>query len=162
MKNNKALMCLLTASISALAAAPALAKDTNKEDKVIDMGGFFDEANLSSEQILQKKELVSQVDVLLSRKSPQMKIGESINIMVDSYGRGQASIKSSIYERMGLGAGNVQDSTNLPNINPNAPGASGQCNDATGLCPVVCHIVLCHSACHSACHGACHGARGWR
>lgn len=102
MKNNKALMCLLTASISALAAAPSFASEKDSK-KLID-ADLFKNTDLTADQLATRQEVKSQVDILLSRKAPMMKLGESVSVVIDNYGREDISLKSSVYEKLGLGA----------------------------------------------------------
>ncbi|NCQ51650.1 hypothetical protein GW796_07105 [archaeon] len=149
MKNqNKILMSLLTASISALAASPALAKTVvDGEIQVININSLSDASQeLSAERLIVKNDIRSQVEAMLTKKAPIMKISESIDIVVDNYGRDSASIKKQVFEDLNLG--NTSDSTNI------VPGATVS---TTGSAQSVCHAT-----CHTACHGACHGARGWR
>lgn len=155
MKNNKALMCLLTASISALAAAPSFASEKDSK-KLID-ADLFKNTDLTADQLATRQEVKSQVDILLSRKAPMMKLGESVSVVIDNYGREDISLKSSVYEKLGLGAATRSDDSSKP---PTAgtSGAVSTCASNPDLCPTVCYVV----DCHSACHGACHGARGWR
>jgi len=149
MKNqNKILMSLLTASISALAASHALAKTVvDGEIQVININSLSDASQeLSAERLIVKNDIRSQVEAMLTKKAPIMKISESIDIVVDNYGRDSASIKKQVFEDLNLG--NTSDSTNI------VPGATVS---TTGSAQSVCHAT-----CHTACHGACHGARGWR
>lgn len=194
MNNNKALMCLLTASISALAAAPTIAAEQNPENSnnIIDIEKFTSNTNLTPAQLEQKKDLRAQIDILLSRKAPQMKIGESVDIMIDSYGKNKLSLKSDMFEKMGFAASNdpssfnydsktlITENNDAANAVRNAAAqrqndrgyvascdaknaaANGLPSDMTACPKGEYKFTACHTACHGVCHGACHGARGWR
>lgn len=141
---NKVLMSLLTASISALAAAPALA---GEKEKIIDVNEIGSK-NKSTKEISPeaKKDIKNQVNAMLSKKTPTVQIAESIDIVTDNYGKDKDTIKKKVFKDLKLGV--TQDSTNV--------GTVGVTYNTGGT------QSACHSVCHSACHGACHGARGWR
>jgi hypothetical protein len=159
MKNqNKILMSLLTASVTALSTAPTLASslegsnikelENANENKLIDLMAMFKIDSLTENQVLIRQDIKSQVQAMLSKKAPIIKIGENINIVVDSYGKNHESIKQEVFDDLNLAAGGVQDSTNLI------------INGSTATIPKP--AIACHLQCHTACHGACHGSRGWR
>ncbi len=144
MKNdNKVLMTLLTASISALAAAPYLLE---KNDKMIDLSKSKD-ASKDDVDVAKKQEIEGQIDAMLSKKSPTLKIGENINIVVDSYGHENKNLKEQVFGEVNLAA-NDQDSTQTA-----SDGNFSRFNKIVNSSATICH---------TACHGACHGARGWR
>lgn len=146
MKNdNKVLMTLLTASISALAAAPYIIE---KSEKVIDLSK--DKNDLKDEaDVTKKQEIEGQIDAMLAKKSPSLKIGENINIVVDNYGSENKNLKDQVFGEMNL-SGNDEDST-------------GTASDGDfGRFDSVINSKQSAVICHTACHGACHGARGWR
>lgn len=167
MKNqNKILMSLLTASVSALAAAPALAQDLkNKEQggtventnsNYIDFKYVVNNNQLTEEQILVKNDIKTQVEAMLTKKAPIMKIAESIHIVVENYAKNDETIQNQVFEELQLGAtlnkdlvNRKSDSTNLTGIGNT--GTTGRSN-----------ITETRAYCHTACHGACHGSRGWR
>lgn len=149
MKNQKVLMSLLTASISALAAAPALAGEKNDQIISIDINKIVKNSEkLSESDIVFKNKIKTQVESMLSKKSPILQINESINIVVDNYTQNDTLIKQKVLKELNLGAGGTQDSTGLVGVENGQPTGSVQ--------------LACHATCHTACHGACHGARGWR
>lgn len=148
--NNKILMSLVAASISAMASAPQviqaqeLNKDTSKDTINLET---IDLEKLQPAQATFVVEMQNQLDAMLNKKTPSMRISESINILVENYGHNNASLKQEVLEKLGLSqSSNRQDSTTVKNSVYNTGGAASSC----------------HAACHSACHGACHGARGWR
>lgn len=171
MKNqNKILMSLLTASVSALASAPALAEQLNevKQDKSVESTNanashidfqlvLGNSQQLTEEQILVKNDIKAQVEAMLTKKAPIMKISESINIVAESYSKNNETIAQQVFEELQLGAvgascygnANSRDSTCLVISGQNARNGTARANN-------------CHATCHTACHGACHGSRGWR
>jgi hypothetical protein len=163
MKNqNKILMSLLTASVSALAAAPTLANEgevaqgNQVEGKYIDFKHVVDGSEkLTEEQILVKNDIKAQVEAMLTKKTPIMQIAESINIIAENYAKNDAVIKQQVFEDLNLGAAQcadgVSDSTCLA--------INGASHTASTVNP---KTKQCHAVCHTACHGACHGSRGWR
>jgi hypothetical protein len=157
MNNRKVLMSLVTASISALAAAPALAENIQKQqenptqqnqtDHLIDISNFIKAtATLTPEQFAFQQDVHEQVQSMLTKKNPLIKIGETFSIVADNYGKDKVSMKQKIFKDMNLAYGGTNDSTNVANT-------PAYYNNAQSSC---------FSTCHSACHGACHGARGWR
>ncbi len=146
MKNdNKVLMTLLTASISALAAAPYIME---KSEKVIDLSK--DKNELKDEaDVAKKQEIEGQIDAMLAKKSPSLKIGENINIVVDNYGSENKNLKTQVFGEMNLSA-NDQDST--------VTKSDGNFSRFDSVINTKKSAIICHTACH----GACHGARGWR
>lgn len=162
MKNNKALMCLFSASISALAASPAISAELTGDKSLID-SNIFDINNLTPEQLDSRNQVMNEVDVFLTRKAPLMKLGESVSLMIDSYGTNNLSLKNKVYKNLGFGAASdkqkdssMWDTSTSGQTAPMDPCAN--VSEGSDLCPAVCYIPVCHSACH----GACHGARGWR
>jgi hypothetical protein len=168
MKNqNKILMSLLTASVSELAAAPTLANEAetaqgNKvEGNYIDFKYVVDGSEkLTEEQILVKNDIKAQVEAMLTKKAPIMKIAESIDIIAENYAKNDSVIKQQVFEDLQLGAAGADacaDKTSdsscliIKNIGDTKSGTTG--NPRTKQC---------HAVCHTACHGACHGSRGWR
>lgn len=168
MKNNKIIMSLVLASISAMAAAPFLLdekKDENKKDvankdeaadgttnvvegkKLIDL----DSVKTAKMDDSLKDDFTKQMDAMLMKKSSVQQLSESVTILVDNYGHEDKSLRDEIYKELNFAQN--QDSTTLPGGQV-APVYTG--NTASG------GAVYCHSACHTACHTACHGARGWR
>lgn len=154
MKNTKVLMSLVAASIAAMAAAPELLKEETKTENIdtAKTDSNLIKLNPSSENIdpAIKAEIQSQVNALLAKKTPIMKMSESISVLVDNYGNENGSIKDTIYKELNLGVGEVDDSTKV------RPGGLG------GLVNKNTNQNFCHGACHGACHSACHGSRGWR
>ncbi len=163
MKNqNKILMSLLTASVSALAAAPTLAQEQGKEveGNYIDLKHVVNGSDqLTEEQVLIKNDIKAQVEAMLTKKTPIMKIGESINIVVENYAKNDETIKQQVFEELNLGAtswtvdknNRKTDSANLSIKNV------GETQNVRGGAAK----TSCHAICHTACHGACHGSRGW-
>lgn len=164
MKNqNKILMSLLTASVSALAAAPALAGHVSEEQGKTIEGKFIDfkhvvngSEQLTEEQILVKNSIKAQVEAMLTKKEPIMQIAESIDIIVENYAKNDTVIKQQVFEDLQLGAAGAaacdkgtSDSTCITIGNK----SNTQVNPRARQC---------HAICHTACHGACHGSRGWR
>lgn len=154
MNNKKVLMSLVTASISALAAAPALAQNIQQskvnqqqDNHLIDISNFIKESSsLTPEQIAFQQDVHEQVQSMLTKKNPLIKIGETFSIVADNYGKDKVSMKQKIFKDMNLAYGGTQDSTSL----------------ATGPAQYSTYNNSCFATCHTACHGACHGARGWR
>lgn len=164
MKNqNKILISLLTASISALAAAPYLieketanndSSDAKEQDKkVVDIA--VNKESVSAEDVALKQEIKEHVQAMLTRKEPMVKIGESVDIVTENYGKEQ-NLKKEVFAELGVGYNweNSQDSTQ-------APVGSGY-SGATNVTSTQGQTYMCHSACHGVCHSNCHGARGWR
>lgn len=171
MKNqNKILMSLLTASVSALASAPALAQELNNKEQIKSVEAINNDyidfkyvlngyEQLTNEQVLLKNDIKAQVEAMLTKKAPIMKISESINIIVDSYAKNDETIKQQVFDDLQLGAAGTycaeaalgKDSTCITIGNK---GDRVNTNPRSG--------AQCHATCHTACHGACHGARGWR
>ena len=105
--NNKILMSLVLASISAMAAAPFLMEDkeegkdlannnANTGDtkvvegkKILNIG--TDSVALSSEA---KDDFTKQLDAMLMKKTSVEHLSESISILTDSYGKDNQSMKS--------------------------------------------------------------------
>jgi hypothetical protein len=169
MKNqNKILMSLLTASVSALAAAPALAQDIKDKDQTnaventagdyIDFKYVVNNLQLTEDQVLVKNDIKAQVEAMLTKKAPIMKIAENINIVVESYAKNDETIQRQVFEELNLG---VTYGTTIPErrndsttLTINAAGKNTQSGRSQTSAP--------HAYCHTACHGACHGSRGWR
>ena len=169
MKNNKILMSLVLASISAMGAAPFVIqeKKNDKNDKndglvanndttVIEgkkVINLFDANKTPSLDASIKDDFTKQMDAMLMKKSSIQHLSDNVSILVDSYGKEDKSLKEEIYKELNLAQSN-RDSSVTPPGNPfSTPG--GTTNVPTPL-------TYCHSACHGACHSACHGARGWR
>lgn len=165
MKNqNKILMSLLTASVSALAAAPTLANETETAQGNAVKGNYIDfkyvvdgSEKLTEEQILVKNDIKAQVEAMLTKKAPIMKIAESIDIITENYAKNDAIIKHQVFEELQLGAAGAAacgsgtgDSTCVTFDGTSKTGTAGP------------KARQCHAVCHTACHGACHGSRGWR
>lgn len=157
MNNKKVLMSLVTASISALAAAPALAKNIQKQqenqtqqnqtDHIIDISNFIkDTTTLTPEQFAFQQDVHEQVQSMLTKKNPLIKIGETFSIVADNYGKDKVSMKNKIFKDINLAYGGTSDSTSVANQTDTYNNQNSQC----------------FATCHTACHGACHGARGWR
>lgn len=174
MKNqNKILMSLLTASVSALATAPVLANslDENNQGNLSNTEGSkstyinFDSVanteNLNAEENAIKQDIKAQVEAMLNKKAPIMKISESIDIVVDSYGKNNDSIKKQVFQDLNLAA---TYNPNTPNtsVNDSALSAGSVGTYTSATTQVNGGVSRCHAICHSACHGACHGSRGWR
>jgi hypothetical protein len=164
MKNqNKILMSLLTASVSALAAAPTLANEgevvqgNQAEGKYIDFKHVVNGSEkLTEEQILVKNDIKVQVEAMLTKKTPIMQIADSINIIAENYAKNDTVIKQQVFEELNLGATDACD--------PKSSDSS--CLTLNGISRTVPtgnpKAKQCHAVCHTACHGACHGSRGWR
>lgn len=162
MKNqNKILLSLVTASVSALATAPYILSEdgsrkiennSNGEIKSIDINVSKEVTNLTEEEVQAKQEIKSYVEAVLTKKSPIVNIGKNINVVTENY----ADIKKEVLIELGAGydASNDQDSTQ-------APVGSGY-SGATNVTSTQGQTYMCHSACHGVCHSNCHGARGWR
>ncbi len=162
MKNqNKILLSLVTASVSALATAPYILSEdgsrkvdsnVNGEIKSIDINVSKEVAILTEEELQAKQEIKSYVEAVLTKKSPIVNIGKNINVVTENY----ADIKKEVLIELGAGydASNGQDSTQ-------APVGSGY-SGATNVTSTQGQTYMCHSACHGVCHSNCHGARGWR
>lgn len=168
MKNqNKILMSLLTASISALAAAPYLIdgkEDKSEEKKDGKLVGISigSSETLSQEDKAMKQEIKGQIEAMLTKKSPMVKIGESVDIVTENYGKSE-TIRSQVFKELELGVGydasSIQDATSQ-NWGANAAAGNTGVSSPNGVANM-CHSA-CHGVCHGVCHGACHGARGWR
>ncbi len=162
MKNqNKILLSLVTASVSALAAAPyILSEDGSRkvdpnssgELKSIDINVSKEVSVLSTEELQTKEEIKSYVEAVLTKKSPIVNIGKNINVVTENYG----NIKKEVFIELGAGydASNNSDSTGSA-----APAAY---TGSTNVTSTQSQTYMCHSACHGVCHSNCHGARGWR
>ncbi len=162
MKNqNKILLSLVTASVSALATAPYILSEEGSrkieegsigEVKSIDINVSKEVAVLSEDDLKAKQEIKSYVEAVLTKKSPIVNIGKNINVVTENYG----SIKKDVLVELGAGydASNGQDSTQAPA----GTGYSGP----TSVTNTQGVTTFCHSACHGVCHSNCHGARGWR
>ncbi len=162
MKNqNKILLSLVTASVSALATAPYILSengsrkiDNGSSDgiKSIDINVSKEVAILTQEEMQSKQEIKSYVEAILTKKSPIVNIGKNINVVTENYG----NIKKEVLVELGAGfdVNNGSDSTGA------APqsGYTGSTNVDSSQG----QILMCHTACHGVCHGVCHGARGWR
>lgn len=169
MKNNKVLMSLVVASISAMAASPfvleadaeksshASSTDTDKDLEKQNIAKQENKQNISIEAILSatlmsgednlkvQQDLKEQTVAMLNKKDTLQPLYESISIVAENYGSHSDKVmRKEIYDEFNFG---YTDST-----------ASGGYGSATyGAQPAACHW-----ACHSACHSACHGSRGWR
>ena len=156
-------MSLITASVSALAAAPTLAQEQGKEveGKHIDFKHVVNGSEqLSDEQVLIKNDIKAQVEAMLTKKTPIMKIAEGINIVVENYSKNDETIKQQVFGELNLGATNWtvnKDDRKTDSTNPNISSTAGSQSIRNGGARTSCHAV-----CHTACHGACHGSRGWR
>ncbi len=159
MKNqNKILLSLVTASISALASAPYLVKD--KADSGVPEkreGGLIspvvaDNQVANQEDVLDIKKAIEGV---LQKKSPVVAIGKNINVVTEHYGK-DSSIHQEVLVELGAGYNPAfnQDST-VPG-NPSTYTGPASVTNTQG------QVYMCHSACHGVCHSNCHGARGWR
>ncbi len=162
MKNqNKILLSLVTASVSALATAPYILSEdgsrkinngSNDSVKSIDINVSKEVATLTQEEMQAKKEIKAYVDAVLTKKSPIVNIGKNINVVTENYG----SIKKEVLIELGAGFD--------PNNNSDSTGAAPQSGytGATNVDSSQGQVLMCHSACHGVCHSNCHGARGWR
>lgn len=162
MRNNKVVLSLVVASIAAMASVPELLKQEKSDDSnkgVIDLK-VKTEAKTDEQQVLADN-VKSQMETIWTKKTPATKVGESVDILVNNYGKDDKNIKNKIYEDLKLaqfyGSSNNQDSTNI-GVNGDA-WSSGNGHAANNGAS---QYVACHAACHGACHSACHGARGWR
>lgn len=159
MKNqDKILLSLITASVSALATAPyILEKDGSRnvesnevdEIKSIDINVSKEVSVLTEEEIQAKQEIKSYVEAVLTKKSPIVNIGKNIDVVTENY----ANIKKEVFVE--LGAGVAYDKNN----GDDSEQVSGA-GKYTGKTTVDKTPQL--TFCHSACHSNCHGARGWR
>ncbi len=159
MKNqNKILLSLVTASISALASAPYLVKQEvdggvpEKKD-----GGLISPV-VADNQVANQDEvqdIKKAVEGVLQKKSPVVAIGKNINVVTEHYGKG-ASIHQEVIAELGAGydPSSNQDSTTASNPSPYT--------GSTSVTNTQGQVYMCHSACHGVCHSNCHGARGWR
>lgn len=164
MRNNKVVLSLVVASIAAMASVPELLKQEKSSEasesnkNVIDLK-IKSEAN-TDEQKLLAENVKSQMETIWTKKTPATKVGESVDILVNNYGKDDKNIKNKIYEDLKLaqyyGSANNQDSTNIGAQGGWAAGNSHATNNGAS------QVIACHAACHSACHSACHGSRGWR
>lgn len=162
MKNNKILMSLVLASISAMAAAPFVvdkmdSKDEKNDDKanVAEGKKVINVASVDHSNVLSadtKEDLNKQMDAMLMKKTSIQHLSESISILVDNYGHDNESAKDKIFKELNLAQ--AADSTSV------IPG--GAITSTTGSATTSSTVTFCHSACHGACHSACHGSRGWR
>ncbi len=162
MKNqNKILLSLVTASVSALATAPYILSEdgsrkvdssSNGELKSIDINVSKEVSILTQEELQTKQEIKSYVEAVLTKKSPIVNIGKNINVVTENYG----NIKKEVFLELGAGydASNNSDSTGS-----SAPAAY---TGSTNVISTQGQTYMCHSACHGVCHSNCHGARGWR
>lgn len=159
MKNqNKILLSLVTASISALASAPYLIKE--KADSAVPEkkeGGLISPA-VADNQVANQEEvqdLKKAVEGVLQKKSPVVAIGKNINVVTEHYGR-DASIHQEVIAELGAGYDpNFNQDSTIPG-SPSGYSGSTSVNNSQGT------VYMCHSACHGVCHSNCHGARGWR
>ena len=164
MRNNKVVLSLVVASIAAMASVPELLKQEKSSEasesnkNVIDLK-IKSETN-TDEQKLLAENVKSQMETIWTKKTPATKVGESVDILVNNYGKDDKNIKNKIYEDLKLaqyyGSGNNQDSTNIGAQGGWATGNGHAANNNAS------QVIACHAACHSACHSACHGSRGWR
>jgi hypothetical protein len=157
MKNSKVILSLVGAAIAAMAAAPELMKKEVKENGT-DNKNIIDLAKNSNQKSEEHAELSAdvknQMESILVKKTPIMKVSESVNVLVENYGSNDKSVKEKIYKDLKLAQN--QDSTNIGSTTPGTTTTSTYNSNSAAT------LTSCHGACHSACHGACHGARGWR
>ena len=125
-------------------------KNVDKLDRVnkATLDSLAEFAQIIDELIeLAKESSVSEVfEALLSKKTPMLKLGEEIHILVENYGENNTSVKNELFKNLNLAQS--ADST-----------GSGSASMAT---PPTQTGAACHVVCHAACHGACHGSRSWR
>lgn len=158
--NNKILMAMVAASISAMSVAPGLIKEANAStlNKEKNEGGVKNLINLSSIQELGKgldaelrADLEEQVNIMFAKKSSIMQLSESISTLIENYGENDENIAEKVYKELSFGL-EADSSKPRPDFNQ----LSQPKQEATQS------MNVCHSACHGACHSACHGSRGWR
>ena len=161
MKNNKIIMSLVLASISAMAAAPFILdeKSNEKKDDLAKKDSADENTVVEGKKIIDldavktakmddsvKDEFTKQMDAMLMKKSSVQQLSESVSILLDNYGHQDQSLRNEIYKELNFAQG-TQDST-VTNMGIGDPGSSGWGGG----------IIICHNACHVACHGS----RGWR
>lgn len=180
MKNNKILMSLVVASISAMAAAPfVLSEGAENADNLAK--NLNDESNLASNQTAETVDAVNNVQnapiaALISMEeilASTLKTGaQNEELQKDLSEQTLAMLNKRdtlqpLYEGISIVAENygitkdkilrheVYDNFNFGYSDSTASGGSGAGTHAH-------RPDACHWACHSACHSACHGSRGWR
>lgn len=156
-KNTKVLVSLVVASIAAMASVPDLLKDNSESKKLVNLKN----SNKNEDQLKIAENVKEQMNTVMNKKTPILKMGESVDILVSNYGDNDKNIKEKIYNELNLGVTytpytNNQDSTNI------GPGGGMTGTQATNSSATKTGAMSCHSACHGNCHSACHGSRGWR
>ena len=153
-QKKKIMMGLVVASISALSIAPTImdkvdAKEDGKDNVInINEVAVMKNITLTAEQNVLRNEYKNEFESLLSKKTPMLKLGEEIHILVENYGENNTSVKNELFKNLNLAQS--ADST-----------GSGSASMATAKPPTQTGAT-CHVVCHAACHGACHGSRSWR
>lgn len=179
MKNNKILMSLVVASISAMAAAPFVISENgdlnlSKTDNAKDENGNI--ANLNAEntdkqdvKLSSTAHIISLEEILAStlmdgakNEELQKDLSEQTIAMLN-----KRDTLQPLYEGIYIVAENygatkdkilrdeIYDHFNFGYTDSTASGGNAaQWQDRKP--------DACHWACHSACHSACHGSRGWR
>lgn len=146
--NNKVLVSLVVAGMSAMASAPEALADIGKTD-VINLNSALNSTGKTAINDEDRESVQRQIDSILAKKKPMGRLNESIGILIGSYGEDDVSIKDKITREILAVSGT--DSTGIGTGGLSLGGESSSGN-----------TTVCHAACHSACHSACHGARGWR
>ncbi len=161
MKNqNKILLSLLSASVSALATMPAMANDVKDEidsnkDNVINLPSLLNQSELTQEEKKIQDDIRIQIDALLNKRSSMSKINQNIELVVENFGENNQSIKNKIFEELKLAATINPNDLNEPKKGDSVTTPDTTRTDRLSGNQTACHAV-CHYACHSACHVACH------
>lgn len=161
MKNqNKILLSLLSASVSALATMPAMANDFKEKndekvdatkDNLINLPSLLNEKVLTQEEQDIKDDMRIQIEALLNKRSSMMKINQNIDLVLESFGENNQSMKNKIFQDLKLAA-----TIDPNNLTDQKKGDSVNAPDTTRIQQLGGNQTACHAVCHYACHSACH------
>jgi len=133
MKNEKLLLTIILSAITAVAYAPAIAKEKISFDIKEDKNNKYND----------------QIDTLLNSKASKMLISENIDSILDGYKSNNLSLKQAILNDVFKDTLLHQDRFGADSTHSLPPLTLQPQNQVAVFC-------------HTACHGACHNSRGFR
>ncbi len=122
----------------------AMSANASADEKMVDAEKYNIETQLHLSQ---------ELDNILNKKVVLDNLSQSFFSIANSYGENKKTVFENYfadYADIMLGAGGIQDSTNI--ALPGGAVPSGSTSTTA--------FSVCHTACHCHCH--CHGSRGWR
>lgn len=179
MKNNKVLMSLVVASISAMAASPfvleadaennshASSSNNNNSNQDSDIKKNENIASKTQETVAKQNISIEAIlSATLMSGEDNLKVQKELTEQTVAMLNKKDTLQP-LYESISIVAENygshsdkvmrkeIYDEFNFGYTDSTASGGYGSAT--YGAQPAACHW-----ACHSACHSACHGSRGWR